>query len=279
MSQINSSPGTPARGRFLILLSATINPKGMTFLALHNIEERRRQYLAALKALLTDPSPDIGGIVWVENSGADLTAIRELVADQNKFNRPIDIISLDLNDYPRDLGKGYGEFRALDQGLAKSPLSDKFSHIVKMTGRLSVANLGSILRHFPATFDICADIRPESADASKGFMDTRLMAVSRDFYFEKALGLYHEMNDANAVYAETAFYNLARKSAGDAVIYPRLPREPRWIGHAGTDGTPYDDLSQRLKRPYKIVRRAIQRLRGKPNLKRVWAAAPSGKTT
>lgn len=267
MPQINEPAGS---GRFLMLLSATINPKGMTFLALHNIQERQRQYIAALRALLADPSPHIGGILWVENSGADLTAIRELVAAANVHNRPIDIVSLDLNDYPRDLGKGYGEFRALDQGLARSKLADQFPHIVKMTGRLSVANLGSVLKNLPASFDLCADVRPDPADPAKGFLDTRLLAVSRDFYIEKAVGLYHEMNDAQAVYAETAFYNLAKRSVGEAIIVPRLPREPRWVGHAGTDGTRYDSISQRFKRPYKAARRTLQRLLGRPNLKKLW---------
>lgn len=54
----------------VIVLTACINPKGMAYTALQNIEERKKQYTTALKWYLENTTLPI---VFVENTGYDIS--------------------------------------------------------------------------------------------------------------------------------------------------------------------------------------------------------------
>src|SRR4051794_26159288 len=121
--------------RFQMVLTASINPNGM-FVKVTDGKTRQEQYLRAVRALLETASPTVSGVTFIENTGADLTPFHELAKQWNRYNKDVEFISLSLNDYPKELGIGYGEFRLLDAGIAASKILSPDHYIVKLTGRL-----------------------------------------------------------------------------------------------------------------------------------------------
>src|SRR6059058_6241967 len=100
---------------YLLVLTATVHPKGMGNLKIADPTQRLEQYKSALTSWLIMDDPDVRSILFIENSGADLTPFNELVRKQNTLGKNVELVGLDVNDYPRDLGKGYGEFLAVDR--------------------------------------------------------------------------------------------------------------------------------------------------------------------
>jgi hypothetical protein len=244
---------------FVVLLTAAIDPAGMSHLVLHDPAVRRQQYVRALDFLLRLRVPQVAGVVFVENTGADLADLRAVAAAHPSAD--VEFISLDLNDYPRELGKGYGEFRMIDEAVARSRLLAAADYMVKITGRLGVGNLSAILAALPPDFDLAADL------PFPDWVDSRLLIIRTDVYRRAAVGLYRRMDDSRRRHAENLLLTMLDEHPEIRVV-PLLPREPRWMGAAGTTGTAYDSLGQRLKYPYKALRRAIRRLRGAGRLRR-----------
>jgi hypothetical protein len=229
---------------------------------------RESQYLSALRTLLSIQNPIVGGITFIENSGADLAPFHALVAEHNPHRKQVEFIGLNMNEFPRELGIGYGEFRALDKGISDSKLIASGTYLVKLTGRLIVRNLAPLLAALPEKFDMAADVEPFK-DPTTGWVDSRLMIFSRDFYFEKVMGLYQGVNGSQGVAIEHILYQMIRQSPGAGIV-ARLPREPQWVGFSGSTGMRYDSLSMRLKYPPKVVCRAFHRMMNLPDLSRLW---------
>lgn len=252
---------------FQMVLTASISPNGM-FVKVTDADTRRQQYLRTVAALLRIADPIVDGITFIENTGADLTLFEELIARENAFHKKVELISLQLNDYPLEYGIGYGEFRLLDEGIRQSRFIGPDTHLVKLTGRLRVRNLAAILHRLPASLDLALDIAPFK-DPSNGFVDTRLMVVSKAFYANRIEGMYQQVNGSKNITAENCLYQVIRKSPGSNIL-PRLPLEPRWSGYSGSTGMQYDSVGMRLRYPARVARRFAKQLLNQPDLTKVW---------
>ena len=253
---------------YQLVLTASVHPNGM-YVKVADSKVREGQYLRSLQTLLSIPSPVVQGFTFIENSGADLTPFHALVAEHNPHGKKVELISLNMNDFPRELGIGYGEFRALDKGISESKLITDQTYLVKLTGRLIVRNLAALLSALPEPLDMAADVEPFK-DPATGWIDSRLMIFSREFYFKKVMGLYEQVNGSKGVAIEHILYQMIRHSPGLRLV-ARLPREPQWVGFSGSTGMRYDSLSMRLKYPPKVVSRMFQRMMNLPDLSQVWA--------
>ena len=252
---------------FQMVLTASVNPKGM-YVKVADSQIRLQQYLRAVTALLETANSIVDGITLIENTGADLSPFHDLAAKNNKYGKKVEFLGLNLNDYPLEYGIGYGEFRLLDAGIQQSKLIGPETSLVKLTGRLIVRNLVSILSRIPTGMDMVADMKAYK-DPSDGWVESRLMVISQSFYMSKMIGMYQQVNGAKGVAAEHCLYQVVRKSPG-AKIIPRLPREPQWVGYSGSTGMRYDSLSMRLRHPPRIMRRVWRQLLNQPNLETVW---------
>src|SRR4051812_36686201 len=104
-----------------LLLTATITPPpGATYLARTDPGARLRDYLWAFDFYVNLPNKVIGRIVFVENSGGDLSELRRL-AEQHP-EKEIEFISFFGLDYPPEYGRGYGEFKLIDHAFDHSEL-------------------------------------------------------------------------------------------------------------------------------------------------------------
>lgn len=252
---------------FLLVLSATIEPKGMPLLQIADPGLRRQQYLQNFTRCIEQMSsiPE-AAVLFVENSGCDLEDFRE-VANRAEAKIAAELISVEQNDHSRELGKGFGEFRMIDTAVEQSVLAKKADYLVKLTGRLGVQNLPTILRKLPLPLDICGDVHPYPG-WSRGVIDSRLLIFSRTFYLQNVIGLYREMNDSAGEYAEHRLYQLVRR-ARDFKVLTQLPIEPQWIGASGSTGERYDSWKKQLLLPVKTLRRNLRRVAHRPDLRKI----------
>ena len=116
---------------FPLLMTASVNPRGMKRLSVNDIAEREQQYLGTLQFYLRNES--ISAIVFIENSGHDLAVFRALSAKYPQ--KRVEFISCDLNGYPREYGKSYGELLTLDYACYHSTLVKEAVGYFKVTGR------------------------------------------------------------------------------------------------------------------------------------------------
>lgn len=257
---------------FHMVLTASVNPNGM-YVKVADSNTRLQQYLTAVGALFDTADPLVDGVTLIENSGADLRPFHELADRRNRYNKKVEFIGVDCNQYDRNLGIGYGEFWLMDEGLSRSKFLGPQSLIVKLTGRLVVRNLTQILRRVPQDVDMVLDVHP-GKDPAGGIVESRLMVIAQRFYQSKIVGMYRKINGAVNITAEHCLYQVVRTSPG-AKIIPRLPREPQWVGYSGSTGMRYDSLWMRARQPARVLRRALRHLLNAPDLNAVWQ---SGRT-
>jgi len=119
----------------ILLLSACINPNGMSYTEIQNPKERESHYLNALSYYLKKTKYKI---VFVNNSGEDIS-----YKVDNRDNR-IEFLSFYGNDYDKSYGKGYGEFLILQYAFKNSVFISKCNYVIKITGRLIVKNITEI---------------------------------------------------------------------------------------------------------------------------------------
>ena len=86
----------------VILLTACINPNGMSYTAIQDIAVRTRQYTEALDFYLQNSHLKI---VFVENTLYDISSSYKQYIAENR----LECLSFAGNTFSRELGKGYGE--------------------------------------------------------------------------------------------------------------------------------------------------------------------------
>ena len=114
---------------FPLLMTASVNPRGMSGLSVNDVTEREGQYLGTLQFYLQNET--ISAIVFIENSGHDLTAFKSLAAKYPQ--KHVEFISCDLNGYPREYGKSYGELLTLDYASEHSQFVAEAGGYFKVT--------------------------------------------------------------------------------------------------------------------------------------------------
>ena len=126
--------------KHIILLTSCVNPNGMPFTALSDINVRKQQYLDALRFYVNNtPLP----IVYVDNSNVD---IKEYNVISNIVDDRLELLSFDGN-HDKEHGKGYGELEIIDYAIKHSNIinSNKNVSIIKITGRLVIVNIMTII--------------------------------------------------------------------------------------------------------------------------------------
>ena len=103
--------------KIVILLTASVDVKGMAFVAVTDSAERLREYAGA--ARFWARAPGIQGVVFCENSGHDLSEIRGAFEGAAK---PTEVLQFDGQGFDRSLGKGYGELMIMSHALEHSRL-------------------------------------------------------------------------------------------------------------------------------------------------------------
>jgi hypothetical protein len=246
---------------FALLLTASIDPKGMPGVTRPDPRARERDYADALSYYITR-HPRVRKVVFVENSNWPLDSIREAAGADNPHGKEIEFVSLDCNDFPRHLGKSYGEFLLLDRAMEASRLARAARFVGKLTGRNYLLNLTRILERTPDTFGLLMDIRDHGIyeffriPYNGHHADTRLLVFTHAFYQRFIRGRYQDLDDSKPYMAEDLFYDLAKNEPSAAQVIRRLPIEPEYRGLAGHWNKDYGSAREITKRRIRgVVRR------------------------
>lgn len=231
----------------VLLMTACINPNGMTSTAVQDAALRRRQYLDAVRFYLeTTPFR----ILFVENSGEDITPYfaAEVIAGR------IEVITCRCNDFDRRLGKGYGEGLVVREALANAHSLRDDCLIVKVSGRHKVQNVNSIVRwslrltHRPHDVVVC-DVNRRTHGANSD-----LFIASRSFFMLLADGVA-QIDESRGVWFEHALYATVERHIRAGGEFVSLPIPLDQIGQSGSMGTPLarPTLKMRLQCAAKAV--------------------------
>lgn len=223
--------------RYPLVMTATIDTKGMNDLSVSDASERERQYRDTFSFYLQRGW--VKEIVFIENSGYDLTCFHELAKAYPAVKA--EIISCSLNDYPRELGKSYGELRLLDYVVENSKAVAQAGGFIKVTGRFPFLNLDKLLieaeRRQPWSLFCDTKDHPIYDWLRNGWnghaADTRFFIVTTEFYREYFHGRYHELNDAKGALIEGLFFDVIQVQYGREKIVRRFRTEPEPSGQAG----------------------------------------------
>lgn len=216
----------------VILLTACINPNGMSFTKLQDKEERKKQYLEALDFYLSSTKLRI---VFCDNSGEDLSGLRCQV------NNPrAEMLSFQGNDYDKNLGKGYGEFGILQYAFQHSAFIKEATTVIKITGRLVVNNIVETIKlheklfGHPKRFVYVGELDGVST------FDSRCIVADKDFYLSHFLTMNNTVNDSAGYYFEHLLYD-AISSLPENYIVSNFALPLRFSGISGSTGNLYEN--------------------------------------
>jgi hypothetical protein len=239
----------------LLIMTATIVPPAdAANLSRTDPSLRLRDYAGALEFYVGCLERGvISGIVFAENSQADISALKTQVASSPKHAQ-IEFIQFPGLDHPGSNGRGFGEFKLLDFAMAHSELirtAPADAEVWKVTGRYKVLNLSRILsRRRPA-----ASLWVHCRNRPRRWADMYLLGWRRDYYSRHVQGLYRELDETGQRRsAEVMFRDKVDTLAQARDVCLRLNPSPELSGVRGLDGRAYAD--QRAKQ---ILRRVCDR--------------------
>ena len=156
----------------------------------------------------------------------------------------------------------------LDEGLERSLLVKKCSHIIKTTGRLLFPDIPRLLDRTPANCDAMAECRiavgayrnglmfvPAQLTRKDAYATTQLIILSREFYNQWIRGIYQTMSaNYGSTHFEDRLYAQLRKATGTQKVFFRFPVncEPIGIGGHNVD---YNSARRRAIRTLRAVLR------------------------
>ena len=215
----------------IILLTACINPGGMPFTVVSDATQRLNQYLLALQFYLQNTSCPI---VFVDNSNMDKTPFLEY---ESQYGSRLEILTFDGNKV-KTQGKGLGEMEIIEYALMHSKfnlLLDKY-RIVKITGRLIVRNINSLLKcdkwHlYPYKSIVC------HVNSDLTFADSRIF-ISLGSFMNLLVKQKKYLNDTKGIYFEHLLCQQIKQQK-TFTFFPFIT-EPHFEGISGSTGIKYE---------------------------------------
>lgn len=118
----------------VILLTACVNPMGMSKTTLQNSKVRLEQYISTINFYIENTNYQL---CICENTGTDLSKYFKF----DKNDKRIEFLSFMGNNYDKSKGKGYGEALIIEYAIKNSILINSESHIIKISGRYIIRNI------------------------------------------------------------------------------------------------------------------------------------------
>jgi hypothetical protein len=217
--------------KLAILLTATVDPKGMRLTARSDPVQRLRDYETALPKWLKATSLPI---VFCENSGYDVSSIKRVA---ESLGRSVELVSFTAPPFPEKMGKGYGEMLIIKQALENSKTIDASTILIKATGRIFFPNISTMIKRWNRIdFDVSCDLAPRL-----DWADTHLFAATGDFIFNYLIPECEFLDELAEPMLN--FERIMARSTLKAIAAGKrwcpLPAAFRIDGMSGTYNTPY----------------------------------------
>ena len=213
---------------FALIITATINPKKIPFLKRTSQHDRLNDYISSFNKWCK--SPFIKDIIFVENSGYDLSFFRECSKHYPK--KRIEIISTDKNNsFDKKLGKGYGEYLCFNEIIKKSNLIKKNNFFLKVSGRYFVKNFKQFIQEF---LKYKPDMYVNLKDNLK-FADSHIFGGSTIFFSKYILLNAKKINDTKGIFMEHCLAQSVLEGIVDGLNFKNFRIYPNIEGIIGTN--------------------------------------------
>ncbi len=217
--------------KICILLTATIDPKGIVFMKRSDPEVRENDYINSIKEWMEKTNYSI---LFCENSGYDIDKIEKMMAEHT--NRKTECLTFDGQSFPRELGKGYGELVTIKYAIQHSKLIRASDYTVKINGRYFIKNIEKITGVLSNDSDVyvMADLKRNLTWA-----DSRVFAFKPSFVLDYLSNFQDLLNDSKSFYLEHALARATLRAIGDGYKCLPLSSKPIIVGYSGTSDAPY----------------------------------------
>ncbi len=215
---------------YCILLTACVNPSGMSHTVLQDASVRAKQYKNALDFYLQNTNTPI---IFCENTNYDISQeyIHFIITGR------LEVLTFDGNNYDKGRGKGYGEALIMKYALDNSEIIRQCKYIIKITGRIIVKDINRISESLLYIHDNIFRSNIKDKFISTYIFIARPYLVQR--FVEKYMEKIWEDRPTNDL-IEFLFYRaLTTDSDFDRCIYLPFFRIPEIKGISGTTGEPY----------------------------------------
>ena len=214
---------------FCLLMTATIDPKGIKYLVRKNINERLDDYKKTFLNILDNYN--INKIIFIENSGYDINVFRQYA--KQCPNKKIEIISSKVNNYfPREYGKGFGEYLCFKETIKKSVLFKKCKYFIKTTGRYYIKNFNEIYSEIrQSNNDVYINLQSNFA-----YAECSIFGGSKNFMQKYILKETRKTNDSQKIIFEKGVANATLKAISDGLMPSFSSIPPQIEGFIGTNG-------------------------------------------
>jgi hypothetical protein len=255
---ITTAPDEP---RYLLVMTATVTPAAGAQVQRALPEVRLEDYKRALRFWLGYPHAAAERILFLENSGADLSPLRAIAQCENPRSKDVEFVSLSGQPIPAGGNYGYAEMEMLDEGLALSRLRQSTTHMVKTTGRLMFPALGRALervtRPGAAELELMVDCRKLSFPRRGFDAQVQLFACSHDFYDRVLRDAGSEMNSTDLRLLEHLIFRKVIPFKGRPGHYLRFPCNIDPVGYFGFKDRRYDSARTAVTRKIRALLRAV----------------------
>lgn len=229
--------------KIVILLTACVNPNGMSFTVLNDQNERLKQYLCSLKWYI-DNTPY--KIVFVENTNFDVS---EYFISEVQTGR-LECLTFDGNNFDRKLGKGYGEAMIIEYALKNSLILKTANVVVKITGRVIVKNAYNLIKHFNNTDTVYTDFSRFKSNRDKL---SSVFVIAPKYFWSIFLCNMNLINDSRNQYFEhvlkfTVDYWIEKRNRYSIIYLPIY-----YSGISGSTGITYEHKFANIRFIYNII--------------------------
>ena len=218
-------------GKPVLLLTATIAVGDLIYLKRKDLRLRINDYATALRKW-EKVEALFDRIVFAENSNHDLTALKREVGRPLEW---VEIVQFDGNTFPKELGKGYGEYSTVDYAVRNSASLANSDFFIVTAGRYFISNVVSIVNSLDWNFDVCCNFGKNLT-----MVDTNFVVLKTSVYNDYFMGCYQHMNDSESVYSEHILANIVREQISHGLHWRPLPHMLIIDGIMGTRNQAYD---------------------------------------
>lgn len=215
--------------KICILLTATIDPKGIIFLKRNDVKLREKDYIISMEKWIKKTDYPL---VFCENSGVSIDKIKETA--RGVKNREIEFLQFYGNDFPRTLGKGYGELEIIKYALLHSKLLNSCDYIIKVTGRLFIKNIQKIADSLQPNKDIYVMFSMQPHPFGN-IADSRIFAFKSSFAYDYLFPLHGSIDDSRKYWFEHALWDAASLAVRKGFRRVDLPCIPKYVGFSASD--------------------------------------------
>ena len=243
--------------RYLLVMTATIVPAVNSGVRRGDPAVRLDDYKQALRYWLACPHRSAERILLLENSGADLSELRAIAANDNPGGKQVEILSIPGNQIPYGTNYGYTEMQMLDEGLALSQLRRTTTHMIKVTGRLIFPTLGRALDRLRDPLELMVDCRKLGFPRQGYDASVQIFVCSHSFYDRVLRDSRKEMNSTDVRLLEHLIFRKVIPYKDQPGIYLRFPCNIDAVGYSGFKAKSYNSPQTTLARAIRAALRLV----------------------